>query len=152
MKREGTRKVTDKEIPKGKSLSSLFCLFFFLSSSLSLLHLVSFLVSSLLFHLLLSSCLVSSSLVSLSVFFLSLSPCDVVCLWCVVCVVVVVVLLVVVVCAWCVCLYVLRHAVEKKKTVCRFKTAPCVRSKRPRVCRHHAHMCFNMCAWCQYTF
>ena len=24
-------------------------------------------------------------------------------------------------------------------------------SKRPRVCRHHAHMCFNMRAWCQYT-
>ena len=27
----------------------------------------------------------------------------------------------------------------------------CVRSKRPHVCRHHAHMCFNMWAWCRYT-
>ena len=35
--------------------------------------------------------------------------------------------------------------------VCRFKTSPCVPSKRLRVCRHHAHMCFNMCAWCRYT-
>ena len=35
--------------------------------------------------------------------------------------------------------------------VCRFKMPPCVRSKRLRVCRHHAHMCFNMTAWCQYT-
>ena len=25
-------------------------------------------------------------------------------------------------------------------TMCGFKTPPCVRSKRPRVCRHHAHM------------
>ena len=24
---------------------------------------------------------------------------------------------------------------------------PSVRSLRPRVCRHHANMCFNMCAW-----
>ena len=29
--------------------------------------------------------------------------------------------------------------------------SPCVRSKRPRVSRHHAHMCVNMCAWCRYT-
>ena len=36
-------------------------------------------------------------------------------------------------------------------TVCRFKTPPCVHSKRPRVCWQHAHMCFNMCAWCRYT-
>ena len=35
--------------------------------------------------------------------------------------------------------------------MCGFKIAPCVHSKRPRVCRHHAHMCFNMCAWCRYT-
>ena len=27
----------------------------------------------------------------------------------------------------------------------------CTFTKRPRVYRHHAHMCFNMCAWCQYT-
>ena len=35
--------------------------------------------------------------------------------------------------------------------MCPLKTCPCVRSKRPRVYRHHAHMCFNMCAWCRYT-
>ena len=28
----------------------------------------------------------------------------------------------------------------------RWKTSPCVRSKRPRLYRHHAHTCFNMCA------
>ena len=29
---------------------------------------------------------------------------------------------------------------------------PCVRSKRPRVYRHHAQTCFNMCAWCRHTW
>ena len=28
---------------------------------------------------------------------------------------------------------------------------PCVHSKRPRVSRQHAHMLFNMCAWCRHT-
>ena len=28
---------------------------------------------------------------------------------------------------------------------------PCVDAKRPRVYRHHAHMCYHMCAWCRYT-
>ena len=28
---------------------------------------------------------------------------------------------------------------------------PCVRSKRPRVYRHHAHMLKHMCAWCRHT-
>ena len=28
---------------------------------------------------------------------------------------------------------------------------PCVRSKRPRVCRHHAHMLKHMCASCRQT-
>ena len=28
----------------------------------------------------------------------------------------------------------------------RWTTSPCVRSKRPRLFRHHAHTCFNMCA------
>ena len=28
---------------------------------------------------------------------------------------------------------------------------PCVDSKRPRVYRHQAHMCYHMRAWCQYT-
>ena len=31
------------------------------------------------------------------------------------------------------------------------QNVPCVRSKRHRVCWHHAHTCFNMCAWCRYT-
>ena len=35
--------------------------------------------------------------------------------------------------------------------VCPFKASPCVRSKRPRVYRHHAHMLKHMCAWCRYT-
>ena len=42
----------------------------------------------------------------------------------------------------CVCLRVLRH---------RLKTPPCVHSERLRVYQHHAHMCFNMSAWCRYT-
>ena len=28
---------------------------------------------------------------------------------------------------------------------------PCNVQNVPRVYRHHAHMCFNMCAWCRYT-
>ena len=96
------------------------------------------------------SCFVLSSLSSFSVFFLcllSLSSFSVsvsVCWWCVcrrVCLCVFV--WCGVVCAvWCGTL----------KTPCvdskRFR---CVDSKRPRVCRQHAHMCFNMCAWCRYT-
>ena len=35
--------------------------------------------------------------------------------------------------------------------VCGFKTSPCVRSKRPRVNRHHAHMFQHMCAWCRHA-
>ena len=31
------------------------------------------------------------------------------------------------------------------------KTPPCVRSTRPHVYRHHAHMLFNMCACCRHT-
>ena len=55
----------------------------------------------------------------------------------------VVVLSVVVVCVWC----VLRHAEKMWKNPCvDSKTPPCVHSKRRRVCRNHAHMCFNMCA------
>ena len=30
----------------------------------------------------------------------------------------------------------------------RWKHPPCVRSKRPRVCRHNAHTCWNTCARC----
>ena len=35
--------------------------------------------------------------------------------------------------------------------VCRLKKKPCVDSKRLRVYRHHAHMCYHMCAWCRHT-
>ena len=35
--------------------------------------------------------------------------------------------------------------------MCPSKTSPCVRPKRPCVYRHHAPMCFNMCAWCRHT-
>ena len=88
---------------------------------------------SLVFHLLyrLSSCLVSR--------LVFLSPCVVVvccgvlCLVC--CVLCVVVCCCGAVAVWCVTL----------------KNLPCVRSKCPRVYRHHAHMYKNMCAWCQYT-
>ena len=120
------------------------------------------------------SCLVLSSLSSFSVFFLcllslssfSVSPCDVVCVVvcgcvclcaCVVCEVCVVC----VVCGVCgcgvceVCCVVCRCGVcgvwHAENPVCRLKTPPCVHSKRPRVCRQHAHMLFNMCACCWYT-
>ena len=36
-------------------------------------------------------------------------------------------------------------------SVCPFKTPPCVRSKRPRVYRYHAHMLKHMCACCRHT-
>ena len=91
------------------------------------------------------SCLVLSSFVfsslSVPVFFLSLclslslSPCGVVCDAVLCCVVVM--CCVVVLCVVCDTL---------KNPVCPLNTCPCVRSKRPRVYRHHAHMCFNMCA------
>ena len=40
---------------------------------------------------------------------------------------------------------------HRENPVYRLKTCPCVRLKRPRVYRHHAHMCFNMRARCQNT-
>ena len=40
---------------------------------------------------------------------------------------------------------------RKKPSVCRFKTSPCVGSKRLRVYRQHAHMFQHMCAWCRHT-
>ena len=120
----------------------------FLVSPLSSSCFFSFIVSSSLFL----SCLVFSCLVlslflclslslSVSVFFLclslcfclSLSLCLSVSVWCCVlwcCVVCVV---------WCVA----RLGTQKKP--------PCVDAKRPRVYRHHAHMCYHMCAWCRYT-
>ena len=73
----------------------------------------------------------------------------VVCVWCVcVCLVRVCVFLCVSVCV-CVCCGTLKN-VEKNPCV-NSKTPPCAHSKRPRVYRHHAHMCFNMCTWCRYT-
>ena len=135
-------------------LSSLFLSFIFSLLFAFLSCLVFFLL-----HLLLHSCLVSSYPVlscfvffrlSSSVFFsLPLCPCLLslslsltlslflslfrVVLWCVV--------------LWCVCgvvcgvVCVVWH---RENPVCPLKTSPCVRSKRPRVCRHHEHMCFNM--------
>ena len=38
-----------------------------------------------------------------------------------------------------------------KKTVCSFKTSPCVGSKRLRVYRQTARMCYHMRAFCRYT-
>ena len=35
--------------------------------------------------------------------------------------------------------------------VCPFKTPPCVRSKCPRVCRHHAHVLKHMCSCCRHS-
>ena len=107
------------------------------SPSFSLSSSISSSLLSLSFSFVLSSLSLSSSLLSLSSFsslslsiflcLLSLSPCGVVCH---------VVLCCVVLCfgvrcgVWCVV---------------------CVRSTRPRVYRHHAHMLKRMCAWCRYT-
>ena len=58
-------------------------------------------------------------------------------LWCVVCGVCGV-------CVWCVwCVW--RGLGTRKNSVCRFKTSPCVGSKRFRVCRQNARMC-STCA------
>ena len=79
----------------------------------------------------------NTSEASFSVFFLclslALSSCVVVCF-----VVVVVVVSCCGVCAVCVCCETLEEP-------------PCVRSKRPRVYRLHAHMLKHMCAWCRQT-
>ena len=133
--------------------------FSFIFSLLSCLLALSLCLSLLLFSLVFLLCLLSLCLsllaLSLSV---SLSPCDVAC--CVVCdvvcgsahvvsvvvsVVCVVVAVVVVVVCVCVCgVHAEKHRVSTQHV-------PCVRSKRPRVCRQHAHMCFNMCACCRHT-
>ena len=97
------------------------------------------------------SCLVSLSL-SLSVplcfcllslslsLFLSVSVSVSLCLRVVLCVVVLCGVCGVL-CVWC---GVWRGLARRKKP-------PCVDSNRPRVYRHHAHMCYHMCAWCRYT-
>ena len=72
-------------------------------------------------------------------------------LWCVVCVVVVVVLLVVVVCVcvcWCCVVCVVVVVVLLLVVVC---VCVCCGTLKKRENPHHAHMCFNMCAWCRYT-
>ena len=142
-------------------LSSLFISVSLRFLSLDLLiisSIFSFIFSfilSLLFHLLLPSCLVSSS----PVLSCSLSSCLVFCClflsclsssvfsslsFCLLSLLLSVSLCRVVLCvslwSWCgVC------------GVARWKP-PCVHPKRPRACRQHAHMCFNMYASCRYTW
>ena len=50
-----------------------------------------------------------------------------------------------------VCVLVCDTLKTLEKTYVDSDTPPCVRSKRPRVHRHHVHMLFNICAWCRYT-
>ena len=122
-----------------------------LSSSrfFSFLVLSSLFLSRLLFSYLVFSFLVLSSL-SLSLFLclsLSLSPCGVVfcgVVWCVWCV-----------CVWlCVCVCVCCHTLKKcgKKPCVYVQNAllVCIQNV-PVYAGTHAHMCFNMCAWCRYT-
>ena len=47
--------------------------------------------------------------------------------------------------------FFLRVCEEGRRACVRSKSPPCVHSKRPCVCRHHAHMLKHMCAWCRYT-
>ena len=121
------------------SLSS--SLFFFILSLLSS-FIFSCLFSSLLFHLLVSSLFLSRSSLFLSSLF-SLLASSSLFLSCLLfsCLVL---SLSVSVSVWCCVLWCCVVCVDSK-------TPPCVHSKRPRVCRHHAHMCFNMFAWCRYT-
>ena len=109
--------------------------------------------SRLLFSFLFLSCLVLSLFLcfslSLSVSVsLSLSPCGGVCVvWCVVscglCAVCCACWCGCCCCVWCVVVFGVWCGTQKKP--------PCVDSKRPRVYRHHAHMCQNMRAWFRYT-
>ena len=69
-----------------------------------------------------------------------------VCVVCVVCLCVCLSL-----CVRCVCVCWGTQKKRGKNAHVDSDTPPCVHSKRPRVCRHHTHMCFNMCAWCWYT-
>ena len=113
------------------SFSVSLCLSLFLSVSVSLC-LSLFLSVSVSVSLSISVCLCLC---------VSLSPCGVVCcgvVWCAWCCV-----LCCVCCVWCVVWCVARLGMQKKP--------PCVDSKRPRVHRHHAHMCYHMRAWCRYT-
>ena len=96
------------------------------------------------------SCLFSpfpSSLLSrsLSSFSVSVSVSVSFSVWCCVCDV----LCFVVLCVLCVLMCVL-VCDTLRNSVCPLNTSPCVRSKRPGVYRHHAHMFQHMCAWCRY--
>ena len=100
------------------------------------------------FHLVLS-CLIFSFVFSSTVFSLSSFSVSVsvsVCWWCV-CRCVWLCVFVWCCVVWCGVWCVVWHA---ENPVCRLKTPPCEHSKRPRVCRQHAHMHFNMCAWCRH--
>ena len=60
----------------------------------------------------------------------------------------------VVACGVCVCVVCVRCArvfVCLFVSVCGVVMVWCVHSNRPRVCGHHAHMCFHMWTWYQYT-
>ena len=52
---------------------------------------------------------------------------------------------------WCVWWWWWCVVWHRENPVCPLKTSPCVRSKRSRVYRHHAHMLKHMCAWCRHT-
>ena len=90
-----------------------------------------------------------SLFLSLSTFSVSacLSPCVFVCCCVLVCVVCVVWCVLCGVCE-CVCVVCVVWCVARLGTQ---EKPPCVDSKRPRVYRHHAHMCYHMRAWCRYT-
>ena len=52
----------------------------------------------------------------------------------------------------CLCVFVCCGTLKNVENPCvDSKTPPCVQSKRPGVCRHHAYMLKHMCAWCRYT-
>ena len=113
--------------------SSLFSLLSSFSSCLLSAPLISSLVSPL------PSSPLFLSLSSFSFFFFCLSLFPSFSVWCCVCDSVLCVSVCVVLCV-CVC-----------GVVCPLNTSPCVHSKRLRVCRQHAHMLFNMCAWCRHA-
>ena len=54
-------------------------------------------------------------------------------------------------CVWLCVVWCLLWCGTLKTSVCAFNTSPCVRSKRSRVYRQHAHMDKKMWACCRYT-
>ena len=81
--------------------------------------------------------------------------CGVCCVvWCVLCGVVCVCVLCCVLCVVCCVLCVVLCVCGVVCGAARLgtqKKPPCVDSKRPRICQHHAHMCYHMPAWSRYT-